>query len=148
MVLWLDKVLAFVWEFVLRPPQLGLQSSKMKAKVNGRTYNTDTAENISNYPSPDGDDCLYRTRRGEFFLVQQRTFVDGKRLEPWQSASEIDCELSAGTCTKWCPETRAQKEQRVRVEREIVPLSKRAALVWCVKTQIPECLRGCVLDCI
>jgi hypothetical protein len=109
----------------------------MRTTINGTTYDTEQAEAICNEPSPDGDDQLYRTQCGKFFLVAQNSFLDGVKLKPWQRPDEIAPELSFG-----------EYLERVTLTHEVIPMTDREALTWCVKTQMPECFRGYVLESI
>ncbi len=105
------------------------------------------AVEIINDSSPDGDDTLFQTRDGEFFLITTATLLDGKRLEPGQSLEDVAPEIAVGTASNL---TLAQQQRLRRVKREKtrVDLTREQALVWCIKTQIPDCFRGYLLDCL
>jgi hypothetical protein len=122
----------------------------MNATINGQTYDTEQAEAICNEPSPDGDDQLYRTQCGKFFLVAQNTFLDGVKLKPWQTKDEIAPELSYSLENRHSSmETIHQMNlERVTSTKEIIPMTDREALTWCVKTKMPECFRGYLLEAI
>ena len=117
----------------------------MKATINGRTYDTAKAEEICTDASPDGSDILYRTKDGSFFVVLVSTFVDGVRLRPNEEVFAFE-----EACQAWLESGESWKHPQAHItqEKRIVTLSDREALVWCVKTQIPECFRGCVLESI
>lgn len=115
-----------------------------RATINGRTYDTSEAEAITDYPSPDGEDALYRSAEAGFFLVSTVTYLDGRRLKPDKSVDELAPELYSGALH----EMRAERFRRLKVKRAIIPLTDRDALIWCVKAHIPECFRGCILDSI
>jgi hypothetical protein len=120
----------------------------MKATINGKTYDTEKAKEICNNPSPDGDDTLYRTPDGKFFVEVTSTFADGVQLRPDQSLEDVAPEISPGTAKVWGEVQYQERVRRTRTERRIIPLSDRETLVWCVKTQLPDCFRACVLDSI
>lgn len=119
-----------------------------RATINGKTYDTAEAESITDYPSADGDDFLYRSAEAGFFLVNTATFLDGRRLQPWQEVDELAPELSFGNLEQGSDAIRAERRRRIRIEHEIVPLTDREAMVWCIKAHIPECFRGYLLESI
>ena len=125
----------------------------MKATFNGILYDTDEAENICNATSRDGDDFLYQTSEGRFFLVKQSTYLDGVKLRPSESPEDVAPELDSGSDDledageSWAS-IYSERRRRIRVTRTIVPLSDREALVWCIKTQLPDAFRGRVLESI
>ncbi len=119
-----------------------------RATINGKTYDTEEAEHITNYPSPDGDEELYRSDASGFFLVSTLAWLDGRRLKPWESVEDIAPELGFGNMAKRTGDIRAERERRTRVEHEILPLTDREAMVWCIKAHIPECFRGYLLESI
>jgi hypothetical protein len=120
----------------------------MKATIDNQTYDTKKAKEICMEPSPDGDDYLYQTKDGRFFLLETEMFLDGVKLRPDQDPDEIAPELDVCNFKVPLSEIEAQQRARIRCYQKIRPLSDRAALVWCVKTQIPACFRGYVLDAI
>ena len=121
----------------------------IKAIIKGQTYDTAEAENLTSYSSPDGDDYLYRMPDGRFFLVVDSTFLDGIKLRPSQSVDDIVPELAVlQTPALSLSELLRRRVNRVRITQRIVPLTEREALVWCVKTQIPECFMATVLESI
>ncbi|MCX6925951.1 MAG: hypothetical protein NT154_22505 [Verrucomicrobia bacterium] len=121
----------------------------MKATISGQTYNTEKAEEICTDASPDGDDILYRTKDGRFFLVVASTYLDGIKLLPSQDLHDratelgIDTSLSEAGNLNW-----TKLQARKTYTDEIIPLTDRQALEWCVKTQMPDCFRGYVLEAI
>jgi hypothetical protein len=112
----------------------------MKATINENTYDTEKAEEICTDASPDGEDILYRTKDGRFFVVLVHTFLDGVKLRPDEDPYERAPELDDMKLE--------QVRTRIQHMHEIKPLSDREALVWCVKTQMPDCFRGYVLESI
>lgn len=120
----------------------------MRATINGETYDTRRDEEICNNPSPDGDDQLYRTSGGRFYITQMSSFVDGVRLRYDQAPGDIDSGLDLCNLKEPLRLIERRMKTRLTCTREIIPMSDREALVWCVKTQIPDCFRSCVLDSI
>jgi hypothetical protein len=121
----------------------------MKVTIHGTTFNTEEVEQIATDASPVGDDCLYRTPEGQFFPVLMSTFVDSIRLGPSECPEDREPELDY--TQSWGNATRHVMKQcraRIRCTKRIVPVTDRQTLVWCVKTQIPECFRGCILESI
>lgn len=68
-------------------------------------------------------------------------YLDGRKLKLWENVDELAPELAPLAANP-------QRRARVEMSHEIVPLTNHEALVWCIKTQIPECLRGYLLDTI
>jgi hypothetical protein len=113
----------------------------MKATLHGHTFDTEDAKDICNDDSPDGGDWLYQTKDGRFFLVEMTTYLDGRKLKPWEDVNDVAPELQS-------LEAMGDRLARVELCQQIIPLSSREAMRWCIKTQIPECFRGYLLDCI
>jgi len=124
----------------------------MNATINGLTYDTEEAEEICMCPSPDGDDILYRTEDGRFFLQKSETFMDGVKLCPDQDPDDIIGANYEGMddddFLDELEKASRERERRCKTTRTIVPMTEREALLWCVKTQIPDCFRGYVLESI
>ena len=122
----------------------------MRATIDGKTYDTERSKEICSNPSPDGDDYLFQTKDGRFFLQIGTTFLDGVKLRPDQDAEILAPELNPFVCRNEPTEVvAARRRARVRYVRTIIPvMSDREALVWCVKTQMPDCFRGYVLEAI
>lgn len=118
----------------------------MPAKINRTPYNIATATHICTEPSPDGDDSLYRTRAGRFFIEEMSCYVDGVKIRPDQSPEDVAPELAHSNMAETSQTVHQWRLERVRYKRKIIPLSDREAMLWCVNTQIPDCFRGCVLD--
>ena len=112
----------------------------MKTTLNGKTYDTDAASEITMHTTSAGENKLYQTHDGEFFLVEQTCSLDGRKLKPWESPEALAPELDDAH-----PHVR---RSRIQFEEAIVTLSTRAAMEWCIKTQIPECFRGYLLASI
>ena len=112
----------------------------MKATIRGATYDTKKAKEICTDASPDGDDILYQTKDGKFFVVLVSTFVNGVKLRPDQEPEDAAPERGL---MRW-----EQRNRRIRCTRRIKPMSDREALVWYLKTQLPDCFRGYVLESI
>jgi hypothetical protein len=122
----------------------------MKAMLNGKVYDTSSAREVATDPSRDGDDALYQTKDGGFFIVETVTYLDGKKLEPWQAVEDMDPELSPelGLTRPDAAPLEKRWRGRVKMRPQIHPLSQRDAMLWCIKTQIPECFRGYLLEAI
>jgi hypothetical protein len=112
----------------------------MKATINGVRYNTAGLQDIAMEPG-NHEERLYRTKAGDFFIHRIIQCVDGRELahlEAWP----LDCDgLSV-------VDHRGIKTRRLSLKESIVPLSRKEAMIWIVKTQIPETFRGYFLDCI
>lgn len=106
----------------------------MKATIGGIVYDTDESKKLAHKASPSTDAQLYQTRDGQFFLVSICLFVDGQKLAP--DECWIDLRLD--------PDIKS----RLKVAAEIAVLTSRQALEWTIKTQIPETLRGYLLESI
>ena len=110
----------------------------MKAIINGKTYDTEHAEEVANTPGLSTDEKLFRTKEGEFFLGTTDTWLDGRRL-----GRDEDCfESYTAAGIKSFP------SPRITHNKQIAPLTNRQAMEWCIKTQIPETFRGYLLDCL
>ena len=106
----------------------------MKKTIEGKTYDTENATSIAAESTHSSYQVLYQNEEGEFFLVIHQVYVDGKRLNPHELWVDLRQNPKANG--------------RLQCAQEIMPLVPRQALEWCVKTQIPETLRGYLLDCI
>jgi len=121
----------------------------MKATIKGTIYDTDAAQEICNSTSPDGDDLLYRTEDGRFFLVVMSMVVDGVKLRPSEEPEDVAPDLApTDDSLEAMLDSLPKRKGRIEVRETIIPLTDREALVWCVKTQLPQCFLGAVLDCI
>ena len=109
----------------------------MKALIDGKAYDTSISEEISNYPRAHGEEFLRQTEGGEFFLHVSDAYLDGKLMGEKDPLDHEIYQVSA-----------AERKKRLRLKDRIVPLTNREALIWCVKTQIPEQFVGYLLDCI
>jgi hypothetical protein len=118
----------------------------MKA-TKSKNFNPRRAECIANDPSADGDDQLYRTRDGHFFLIVMHTYLDGRKLLHSESLEELAPEIAPATAPD-LEEACRQRQVRLRVERVTLPLTTKQAMIWCIKTQIPECFRSYLLDTV
>ena len=116
----------------------GLVSSNpeltMRKKIGNKLYDTGTAKSLAADRTQSVHQELFHSPEGDFFLLVHQIYVDGKRLNP----HELWLDLRSKT----------SEQSRLRCVQEIVPLTDRDAVEWCVKTQIPATLRGYVLDCI
>jgi len=106
----------------------------MKKTIGDKTYDSDTARSIAGERTQATHQELFHTPEGDFFLLIHQIYVDGKRLNP----HELWVDLRPAT----------SEQSRLRCAQNIVPLTHREAVEWCIKTQIPETLRGYVLDCL
>ena len=106
----------------------------MKVTVGNKIYDSEAATKLAAKPTQSSCQELHQTAAGDFFLFTHQVFVDGNRLGP----NELWIDLNSA----------ADRRSRLTFGHEIIPLTHHEALVWCVKTQIPETLRGYVLDCI
>jgi hypothetical protein len=106
----------------------------MRKKIGNKTYDTTQAKSLAAERNQSSHQELYQSTEGYFFLLIHQIFVDGKKLNP----HELWVDLK---------DTSARRS-RLRCVQNILPLTNRQAVEWCVKTQIPHTLRGYVLDCI
>ena len=106
----------------------------MKKKIGTKTYDTEDAKSLAAERTRSMHQELFQTSEGDFFLLVHQIYVDGKRLNP----HELWVDLRNAT----------SEQSRLRCVQDIVPLSRLQAVEWCIKTQIPETLRGYVLDCL
>ena len=106
----------------------------MRKVVGTKTYDSAESTCLAAERTHSNQQELYQTSEGSFCLLIHQIYVDGKRLNP----HELWVDLRSGKNTS----------SRLRCVQDIVPLTDREALEWCVKTQIPETLRGYLLDCI
>ncbi len=106
----------------------------MKATIDGVLYDTDQAKKLAHKANVSSDSQLYQTGEGRFFLLNLQLFVDGQKLglnECW-----VDLRKTPDISS------------RLKVSAEIVALTPREALQWAIRTQIPETLRGYLLEAI
>ena len=109
-----------------------------KVVIDGETYNVKSSEEIGeNIWRESGEEFLYQTKSGDFFLEITDLWIDGVRLDPMQEEPKETEELMG-----------AARRKRVAMKSRIVPLTNRDAMIWCIKNQIPETFRGYLLDCI
>ncbi len=106
----------------------------MRKVIGTKTYDSDEATCLAAERTQSNQQELYQSSEGVFFLLIHQIYVDGKRLNP----HELWVDLRKGKGAN----------SRLRCVQDIVPLTDREALEWCVKTQIPETLRGYLLDCL
>jgi hypothetical protein len=106
----------------------------LKATIDGILYDTDESKKLAHKASISSDTQLFQTIDGRFFLLVLSLHVDGRKLAPDECWIDL----------KNLPGIRS----RLKVGAEITVLSARQAVEWSVKTQIPETLRGYVLESI
>ena len=106
----------------------------MKTKISGIVYDTHQSEKLAHKATVSTDAQLFQTREGLFFLVTLQLYADGRRLAPDESWTDL----------RHTPDLLS----RLKVGTEIKPLTSREALEWAIKTQIPETLRGYLLESI
>ena len=106
----------------------------MRKKIGKHVYDTTTAKSLAAERSQSAHQELYQSPEGHFFLLVHQIYVDGKRLNPHELWVDL--------------RKKSSEKSRLRCVQEIVPLTNKEAVEWCVKTQIPATLRGYVLDCI
>jgi hypothetical protein len=109
-------------------------SFPLRVTIDGVTYDTDEATKLCHFPTPSSDQQLFQTECGDFFLLVLRLRVDGKQLGPHE---------------RWIDLGKGRNDHsRLSVSARILPLTPKAALEWCIKTQVPAPLRGYLLDCL
>ena len=83
---------------------------------------------------------------GDFFLQVASTFLDGRKLKPWEHYRDFAPELDGKPGRREIAE--AARLRRLRSAKHLVPLTHREAMTWCIKTQMPECFTGYLLESI
>ena len=111
----------------------------MRTEVNGKFYDTMDSEDIAINTLPTGDNHLYHTKQGEYFLLVQQSYLDGRKLDPEEDLYELAPDL-------FIRGAREERSRRTKSVLAIQPVTNREAAVWCVKTLIPKQLRGYMLD--
>jgi len=111
----------------------------MRTEVNGKLYDTSDSEDIAINTLPTGDNHLFQTKQGDFFLLLQQCYLDGRELGPGEDLYELAPDL-------FTPGASEERNRRTKSVLTIQPVTTKEALVWCVKTQIPKQLRGYMLD--
>lgn len=106
----------------------------MKATIGGITYDTDQSKKLAHKANVSSDAQLYQTEDGAFFLVSLQLYVDGRKLGPEECWIDLRSAPNVNS--------------RLKVASEITVLTPRLALEWAIKTQIPETLRGYLLESI
>ncbi len=106
----------------------------MKATIGGITYDTDLSTKLAHKANVSSDAQLYQTADGSFFLVSLQLYVDGRKLGPEECWMDL--------------RNTPNVNSRLKVNAEITVLTPRLALEWAIKTQIPETLRGYLLEAI
>ena len=111
----------------------------MRTEVNGKFYDTGDSEDLAIDTLPTGDNHLYQTKQGEFFLLFQQSYLDGRKLGPEEDLYELAPDLFIRGAA-------VERDRRTKSVLAIRPITNREAVVWCVNTQIPKQLRGYLLD--
>ena len=106
----------------------------MKKTTKGVTYETETAKSFFSDGLIGENLTLYQTSTGEFFLFSIRPLIDGKRIPKGKATHEILPDLLADPGTERCQVAR----KRVTWQDKIRPLTRRKALAWCIRTQMPR----------
>jgi len=116
----------------------------MRATINGTDYDTNEADFIAEWLThAETIDTLYRTRDGEFFLVEEVEWLDGVRLPHNVAVESRAPELLPSSRT-----TNADRSRRIRRTYDFKPLTAQKAMKWCIQTLMPETFRGYLLECI
>ncbi|MEI8291754.1 MAG: hypothetical protein WCH99_19985 [Verrucomicrobiota bacterium] len=106
----------------------------MKKTIKGVTYDTETAESFVWNALMGEDQTLSQTKTGHFFLFAMRPLVDGKLVPKGKDPGEI---LPALFGDQKSIEHKAA-QARLAWRGIIKPLTRRQALAWCIKTQMPR----------
>lgn len=106
----------------------------MNTSPNSKTQHAEKARRLARFSALNTEEELFQTPDGGFYLRITETYFRGRRLGPHEGWRALGITR--------LPDERLQNDTRLR------PLSKRSALEWCIKTQIPETLRGYLLDSI
>ena len=106
----------------------------LKETIGGITYDTDAGRKLAHKPTLSSDQQLFQTPAGQFFLLTLQLHVDGRKLEP--NECWIDLRHNPGVSS------------RLTVSSKITPLTGHEAIRWCVRSLVPETLRGYLLESI
>jgi len=105
----------------------------MKKTIKGIIYDTDKAKSLCSLP-PESVNliALCQTRTGHFFLHEQRCFVHGKKLPYNQPIEKFapDSIIHDGLHIRFAP--------CVEVRHFIKPMTRKQALTWGIRTQMPR----------
>ncbi len=105
----------------------------MKTILNGKVYDPGVDEELAVTKSANDYHKLRRTADGDFYVELEHVWLDGRKLRDDEWLLNL---------APWYDRDTRQRERRVRIEIELVPLTPSAALAWCVRTQIPPCFSG------
>jgi hypothetical protein len=106
----------------------------MKKTIKGITYDTGSAKQLVWDAAKGEDRSLYQTFNGNFFLFLRHPLVDGKRLPKGIDATEVLPDLFNSRESKEFESAR----KRLEWKETIRPLTRRQALAWCIKYQLPR----------
>jgi hypothetical protein len=106
----------------------------MKKTIKGITYDTGKSAEISNYYPADSDYILYKTSSGRFFLHHRFCLVDGRPLPKNVDTLDIYPDLASDRNSKEFKEA----SKHISYRQTIKPLTRRQALAWCVRHNIPR----------
>jgi hypothetical protein len=76
-------------------------------------------------------DELYMIADGKFVLREFLRYLNGRKLAPEEKPTDA---------------TRDQWENGFRTAWQITSLTPREAMSWCIKTQLPSCFQGALLE--
>jgi|GEM_PF-6817484 len=107
----------------------------MKEKTSGKLSRRGSVEIAMDGGT--NEEYLYRTKAGRFWLRRTVCFVDGRELG---NLEPIPREVDDAPVEV--------RQKRLTCKESIVHMTTREAMIWCIKTQIPETLRGYLLDCV
>ena len=119
----------------------------MKARINGKTYDTEAAENIAGSDQFCGPDRLYRTPAGDFFLVERRETRIGREQYPAEQTDPREASRTFFTPER-IAETPDAVWESLKRWKIVVPLSHREALIWTIKQMMPDTFKGYLLESI
>ncbi len=122
----------------------------MRATINGKSYDTAKSKTLISEEADHASFHLYQTKRGDFFLTVEAILLDGRQLKPGESSYDLAPELFSGhpVGSPERAEVVRERKSRLKSRETLIPLTAREAMVWCIKTQIPEQFRGYVLECL
>ncbi|MBU6402712.1 MAG: hypothetical protein KGS61_20515 [Verrucomicrobia bacterium] len=106
----------------------------MNKLSDNRTRGADRTRRLARFSTLNTEEELWQKTDGGFLLRISETYFQGRRLGPLEGWRELGI--------KHLPDDRLHTGIRV------LPLTKRQALEWCVRTQIPETFRGYLLESI
>jgi hypothetical protein len=110
----------------------------MRTELNGKLYDTTDSVDIALDTLPTGDNHLYQTKQGEFFLLLQQSYLDGRKLGPEEDLYELAPDLFVRGAGE-------ERSRRTKAPGHPTDHEQRSG-VWCVKPVLKTVSRALPLD--